>query len=295
MTPPFSVVLPVYDGEEPEHFRTALDSVFRQTTPPDELLVVEHGPLTDELNAVVESFRKKHPDSLTVERVHPNLAFGEVCRAGVRRSSHDLVARMDADDIAHPDRFRRQLQFLEDESEVDLVGGHLAEFHTDPDEVHAVRRVPTDPDAIASRAQYANPINHITVMFRRKAVLAAGNYRRAPGMEDYDLWVRMLLNGSTLANLDEVLGKARIDETYGRRGGSKLASEELRLQYSFFRSGFVGVPTFVRNVMTRVPVRLAPARLRGAVISRFTREPATQSWVAADGDWEETRAPDASS
>ena len=148
----------------------------------------------------------------------------------------------------------------------------MEESETDPEDVHAVRKVPTDLSDIADKARVRNPVNHTTVMFRRPAVLSAGNYQRALGMEDYDLWVRMLTDGSNLRNLPAVLTKARIDRQYGRRGGVSLARSEAARQYEFLRTGFIDWSTFLFNLCTRVPARLAPVWLREKLVMAFFRD-----------------------
>jgi len=156
---------------------------------------------------------------------------------------------------------------------VDVVGGYVAEFEDDAESPHAVREVPTDHDDIARRAKTRSPMNHVTTMFRRDAVLSAGNYRSTDPLEDYDLWVRILLDGATLANVPAVLVKVRAGpEMYRRRGGLRYACQELALQARFRRWGFVGVGTFLANSVARIGIRLLPNAVRGKLYSMFLRE-----------------------
>lgn len=265
--------MPLSSAEEPAHLRTALESVFDQTRLPDEVLLVQDRALPDGLDAVVEDFGEAYPDRIETVTQTDGDGLGAALRFGVRRCSHDLVARMDSDDISVPDRFERQLRVFEDDPSIDLVGGYTAEFERDPDAVTAIGRVPTSAEAVAVRARYRNPINHPTVMFRREAVQSAGNYRPAHGMEDYDLWVRMLLSGHVLTNIPEVLIKYRVDDGYQNRGGRAAVEQELKLQYDFLRNGFIDPLTLGRNLLTRVPVRMLPGPVRDALIARFIRDP----------------------
>jgi hypothetical protein len=179
---------------------------------------------------------------------------------------------MDADDISVPSRFELQLEFFRENPSYDVVGGQLEEFRSDPDSPTARREVPTEHDEIVQRARYRSPMNHGTVMFRRGAVLRAGNYRAVDRMEDYDLWVRMFLAGTKFANLPEVLLKARAgEEIYGRRGGLEYAREEVRTQVEFFRRGFTPAPVFLFNLFTRTTLRLLPDRVRGRVYRVLAR------------------------
>ncbi|WP_121744672.1 glycosyltransferase [Natronorubrum halophilum] len=273
MKPAFSVLMPVYHGDDPSQLDVAVRSVIDQSVRPDEIVIVEDGPLTRELSAVLDSYERECEGRLSRYRLRENVGIGNALRAGVTRCEHELVARMDADDISVPDRFERQLAVFERRPDVDVVGGYIAEFDDDPNDRYARRIVPTNHASIAARARFRNPMNHITVMARRRAILDAGNYRDFLGMEDYDLWVRMLSNGSTFANVPSVLAAARIDRRYSQRGGIDVARAEARLQRSFYRSGFIDAPIFLYNLLTRVTLRLLPGRIRGRLIARYTRTP----------------------
>ena len=275
---PFSVVLSTYRGDDEDELTVALDSVFDQTCPPDEVLLVTDGPLSDELDETLELFEASYPDTFRVYRLDENVGRGYARRVGVENVSHDIVAMMDADDVCRPYRFERQLEYLSQHPEVDIVGSYYSEFAETPDNPHAVRVVPTDHDDIASMARHRSPMNQVTVMFRKEAVLSAGNYRNVQRMEDYGLWVRMLRDGATFANIPESLVDVRAsEEMYGRRGGTAYAKEELRLQYEFYQMDFINLPRFLFNVVTRVPIRLVPHSIRGVVYSTLFRSEETES------------------
>lgn len=261
-----------YRGDHPDQLATALDSVFEQTRPPDEVVLVADGPLTDALEAVIARVEGAHPE---VFRLHPlpeNRGQGVARREGIEAASHPLVAIMDADDVCKPERFERQLAFLADHPDVDVVGSYLEEFETSPADPHAVREVPTGHDDIARLARRRSPMNQVTVLVRREAVLSAGNYRDVDRLEDYGLWVRLLLDGARFANIPEPLVAARAGERmYGRRGGWTYAREELRFQYDCWQWGFIGPARLLANLATRVPIRFVPNRLRGAVYRRLFR------------------------
>ncbi|SDK72237.1 glycosyltransferase [Natronorubrum texcoconense] len=273
MSPAFSVLMPVYHGDDPSQLAVAVRSVIDQSVRPDEIVIVEDGPLTRALDAVLDAFQREYGELISRYRLRENVGIGNALRAGVQRCEHELVARMDADDISVPNRFERQLAVFDRRPDVDAVGGYIAEFDDDPADLYARRIVPTNHASIAARARFRNPMNHITVMARRGAILEAGNYRDFLGMEDYDLWVRMLSNGSTFANVPAVLAKARIDRHYTQRGGIAVARAEARLQWTFYRAGFVDAPILLYNLLTRVPLRLLPRRIRGRLIARYTRTP----------------------
>lgn len=267
-----SVILPTYANDDPDELGTAIKSVLDQTRIPDEVLMVKDGELPSELEAIVEQFEIEHPSILRSIQIPTNRGLGNALRTGVEEAAHEYIARMDADDISVPARFERQLNFLVENPEVDIVGGYIEEFDTDPKNTVGRREVPTDHQDIEQMARFRSPMNHGTVVFNREIALEAGNYRDVDRMEDYDLWVRMLLDDATFANIPEVLVSVRAgEELYGRRGGWEYAREEFRTQTEFYKRGFTSLPVFLFNTASRGGLRLAPDRLRAYIYRKFAR------------------------
>jgi glycosyltransferase involved in cell wall biosynthesis len=267
-----SVLLPVYENDDPDHLRTAIDSVVDQTVTPGEVLIVQDGPVPSKLATVLDEYAREHASIVAVHQLPENRGLGSALRAGVKWCSNDLVARMDADDVSVCDRLERQLAAFRERPSLGVIGGYIGEFTTDPGEVTAVREVPIDHEAITEMAKFRSPMNHGTVLFRKEAVLAAGNYRPVDRMEDYGLWVRLLQNGVRFANVPEVLVKVRAgEELYDRRGGFEYACEEVRLQWDFYRWGFVSLPRFVANTFLRASLRFLPNSVRATIYARFAR------------------------
>ena len=267
-----SVILPTYRGDEPDALRTAIESVLEQTRPPDELLIIEDGPLTPSLKSVIESIDPQRPIQVSSVTLSENRGLGNALRIGVEKARHGLIARMDADDISVRNRFERQLLFFKSNPETDIVGGYIEEFDSDPESPIARREVPESHRDIRQMARFRSPMNHATVMFRRKTVLSCGNYRSVDPMEDYDLWARMLRDGAVFRNIPEVLLKVRAGpDMYERRGGLKYAREELRTQLQLYQCNITSLPLLVLNSVTRVGLRLVPNRLRGVVYRTLAR------------------------
>ncbi|MCS3856504.1 glycosyltransferase involved in cell wall biosynthesis [Salinibacter ruber] len=268
----FSVLLTTYEGDTPQELDAALDSTINQTRPPEEIVLVKDGPLTEELTAVVDSYVDRYPDLFSIHRLRENRGRGAAAAIGLKHCTNDLVGIMSADDVNVSNRFERLINFLKDNPEVDVVGGFIAEFDEELDEEIDTREVPTDPEDIRQFALRRCPMNEVTVMFRKNAVLNVGGYRGLDKMEDYDLWVRLLVNGSTLANIPEVLVHVRTGEGFSsRRGGFKYAREEIRQQIEFFKWGFLSFPRFIANVVTRVPLRLVGNSIRDKLYKIIAR------------------------
>ena len=154
-----------------------------------------------------------------------------------------------------------------------MLGGQIIEFEKQLSQGKKSRTVPTSHEAIFASAKTRNPINHMTVAFKKSAVQAVGSYRHAPLFEDYDLWVRLLVAGYQFANLPEVLVYARAgDAMYERRGGLAYARYEWAIQQSFYQQGFLPIAQLLKNLAIRLPVRLLPNSLRSLVYQKLLRK-----------------------
>lgn len=267
---PFSVLLSVYHKEYPNYLRESLDSVLCQTLPPDEVVIVKDGPLTDELEAVLADFATRYP-IIKIVPLEENGGLGKALNEGIQHCSYDIVARMDTDDISKPERFEKQIMFMAEHPEVDVCSAWIEEFEGSTDNVLSIKKLPETHDEIMHYAKYRAPINHPVSMYRKAAVLKAGGYSGFP--EDYYLWVKMLMGGARFYNIQESLLYFRFsEELIQRRGGWWYAKADIRSQIDFYKMGFLSLPLLVYNLMIRVTVRLTPTSLRTFIYKRLLRK-----------------------
>lgn len=268
-----SVLMPIYGGESPLYLAQCLESLKAQSLPADEILIVKDGPLGEHLEVVLREYETELP--IRTLELARNQGLGAAARLGVEQCRNELIARMDSDDLCVPRRFEIQVAYIESHPETDIVGGFIREFDSDYRSGLASRKVPSEHRAICALAKRRNPMNHMTVLFRRTAVLAAGNYRTWFGFEDYDLWVRMIRNGARFHNLEDVLVLARCGNgMQTRRGGWDYLRREASLLWSFREGGFITTPAALWNIACRIPARLAPSSLRGKIYRKFLRSTA---------------------
>ena len=268
----FSVLLSLYIKEQPSFLIQSLDSLFSQTLLPSEIILVEDGPLTEELDVIVSDYKRRYP-ILKVVYLEQNQGLGRALNEGLKHCSYDLVARMDTDDIAKPNRFEKQVRIFNEYPEIDVCSAWVEEFIESPHYPVSVKKLPEQHDDIVVYAQSRNPINHPVVMFRKKAVLEAGGYQHFPLFEDYYLWVRMLANGARFYNIQESLLYFRTSpDMFKRRGGLKYAMDELRFQKVMFDMNMISRKQFMLNVMTRFPVRIAPNQVRSWLYKKALRK-----------------------
>ncbi|WP_138442563.1 glycosyltransferase [Sinomonas susongensis] len=278
----FSVLLPVYAGDASQRVRRAIASVtVDQTVPPAQLVIVRDGPVGDDIEAVLRDAERNPDYKADVLRLPAGVGLADALDAGLELCRHDVVARMDADDVALPERFERQLALLSEG--YDIVGSAIAEIGDDESQRLASRPVPVSHREIMAQLGFRTPFNHPSVMYRASAVRAAGGYRGVPDMEDYWLWARMLHGGSLGANVPDVLVLYRVSEgAYARRGGRRMLVAELRLQRRLLGARYLGPLAFGRNVLVRGAYRLVPTRVRRrGYRTAFTELPAPEEPATA--------------
>lgn len=229
---PFSIITSVYRNDKPEFVRVALDSMLvKQTVKPSEILLVQDGPVPSSLEELLAEYEAKYPDIMHIICLEKNGGLGNALRLGVEKAKYDIIARMDSDDVCLPNRFEKQLKYIEIHPECDIVGGQMTEFIGAPAHIVGKRIVPESNEGIYEYMKSRCALNHVTVMFRKKAVLSVGNYQDWFWNEDYYLWVRMMMAKCVFANLPDTLVNVRSGEDqYARRGGIKYFKSEEGIQ-----------------------------------------------------------------
>ena len=269
----FSVLLSVYGKENPLFLQESLKSILMQTRKPDEFVIVKDGPLTEALENVISDFLNECGSITKIISLPENKGLGVALQKGVLECTCGFIARMDTDDIAHPDRFEKQMEYLEKHPDISLLGSWIQEFSTDAAHPDTYTRLPCTHEEIARYAKKRNPFRHMTVILKKSAVLESGNYRNFLWFEDYDLWVRLLQHNFKAANLPEYLVSVRADrKMFARRGGLSYFKQEFKFQTFLYESGFISAFSYVKNLLIRGMVRILPNSLRSAIYMNFLRK-----------------------
>lgn len=267
----FTATIGCYKNDSPSDFRTAFLSIYNQTVRPDEIIITIDGPIPELLDNVIQECEQNY--NAIVLRIPENRGQGEAHALAVDHASYDYIAIMDADDIAVPDRFEKQIKEFEKDSLLDIVGGQIEEFIDDPSNIVGVRRVPLLDKEIKAYLKKRCPFNHMSIMIKKSSVLNAGNYQTWHYNEDYFLYCRMMLQNPFFRNLPDTLVKVRVGkEMYQRRGGWKYFISEAQLQKWMLLHRIISFPRYVVNIFIRLCVQvLMPNWLRGFVFQIFFR------------------------
>lgn len=272
---PFSIVTSVYRNDKPEFVKRAHDSITKlQTVKPNEIVLVVDGPVPDDLKKLIIEIEQSAPDLYNVIWLPENKGLGNALQLGVQKAKYDLIARMDSDDVAAPDRFEKQIAYMELHPECDVVGGQITEFIDSETNIVSKRIVPCTHRDISAWLKTRNPFNHMTVMMSRTRTLAIGNYIDSHFNEDYFLWIRMDEAGYKFANLPDTLVNVRVGkEMYQRRGGWKYFQSEKRLHDYMFGHKMISFPHYCFNILGYFLIQcVVPNKLRGFFIQKLLRE-----------------------
>lgn len=266
---PFSVLMSLYIKERPEYLRQSLDSIFSQTLKADEVVLMEDGPITTELKSVVKEYQNKYQE-LKVVSLPVNGGLGKALNEGLKYCSHNLIARMDTDDVAKPDRFKIQVDFMNKHPEIDCCSSWIEEFVDSTDNVVLIKKIPECNEEIYKFGKSRCPVNHPAVIYRKKSVISCGGY--GPFPEDYYLWGRMLKAGCVFHNLQESLVYFRFSEdVFKRRGGWKYNKSIIKLQKELYKLSYTSGFQYIRNVFIRSIVALIPNWMRSWFYKKFLR------------------------
>lgn len=208
------------------YLEAAIDSILGQTLRDFEFIIVDDAS-TDASLAIVERFAAQDR-RIRILRNDTNQGLGVVLHRGVAEARGEFVARMDADDVAMPERLEKQLRYFHEHPDTDVLGSYamdIDEHGRDTGE----RRVPTAHARIVA-LMWSNPLIHPTVMFRRQRVVEAGSYSPAARRrQDYDLWFRCARHGLRFANLPEPLLRYRFSQNTLRRNDLRAMWQQVRV------------------------------------------------------------------
>lgn len=228
----------VYCKENPEFLDMSIKSMLEQTAISNDFVIVCDGPLTKELDAVIEKYRNKYFEIMNIIRLEENSGLGKALSIGMGYCKNEIIARMDSDDFAIPDRCRKQLDIISQKG-IDIVSGIVQEFREELEDSPTLRVVPENHEDISKFAKKRNPFNHPAVMFKKEAVSKAGGYQSFYLLEDYFLWIRMLQNNAIAYNIQEPILHMRTGSgMYKRRGGLSYFISILKLRVYMKNTGF---------------------------------------------------------
>ena len=269
---PYSVLMSLYAKEKPEFLSLAIDSMVNQTVKPEQIIIVEDGPLNDSLDMVVEKYVESDPGLFTIIKKEQNLGLGLALNDGLLAARNELVARMDTDDISVLNRCERQLKVFESDNGLSIVGSWVDEFCETIDNVVSTRIVPENNRDIYEFSKKRSAFNHPVVMYKKSSVLEAGGYSDLRRNQDIDLFGRMLFKGYKAYNIQESLLYFRTNLGLAKRRKSwENTKSYIKTIKRFWKIGYSSFSDYITVLFCQMVLFLMPARLQSWFYKRFLR------------------------
>lgn len=266
----YSVLMSVYKKEKPEYLKIAIESILNQSVQTDDFVIIEDGLLTEQLENIIKNYEEKNDNINVIRRIN-NRGLGISLQEGVLACKNDIIARMDSDDYSLPQRCEKQIKVIEEGK--DIVGTNIDEFKNDIDNIVSTKKMPKSKEEIYKYAKYRNPFNHPTVMYRKEAVLNAGNYNDLYRLEDYELWIRMLSKDVECCNIQESLVRMRVNkEFYARRGGKDNLKSHLKLKKIMRKNNQISTAEYIIGCMIMTFRAYCPGRIKGFLYKIILRK-----------------------
>lgn len=260
-SPNFTVLISVYHKETVSNFNDCMTSIWDcQNLKPKQIILVKDGPLPTALDMAIATWKKKLGKVLLVTALPENQGLGRALNHGLRHADYELVARMDTDDICLPNRFEKQVFFMQENQSVSCSSCSVVEFDDSLSD-RWVRRLPINHGEITKFAKFRNPINHSAAIFCKSDVLAAGGY---PDIypEDYMLWINMIKNGCIFQNEPEVLLRMRAGTGFLNRRDFRFFLGELKTFIYMYRIDFINIFELAWNIVVRLAYRNLPRLIK---------------------------------
>lgn len=271
----FSVLISVYDKENPDFFFQAIESLVNQTLLPNEIVLVKDGPLTQELESILNKFMEEYPNLFSIVSLEKNMGLGYALNKGIKVCKNNLIARMDTDDICKLNRFEKQISFLQHHPEIDVLGANMEEFNKIPGDLNSYKINPKSGKKLLKYSKFRCPVNHPTIIFKKESVLQNGGYGEdILLLEDFTLFIKMLKNGCIFYNQQEVLLNFRIGsgiEIIKRRSGKNYVKNELKFLNYAYKIGHISKIERLIYLCTRIPLRYMPPKFVLWIYHTFLR------------------------
>jgi len=255
----YTVLMSLYYKEKPDYFKESVESMLIQTLKPEQIVIVKDGPLTNELESLVEQYKIKNEQLFTIIALEENVGLGKALDFGLEACRNELVARMDTDDISLPERCEKQVHEFNKNPSLSIVGTMIDEFYDEPTNIVSSRNVPTEHEEIVKFMRRRSPFNHPAVMFKKSEVIRCGGYGAFRRKQDLDLFSRMLNNDCIAANIDESLLLFRSNEdNFKRRRSWSYCKSYIDVQYAVWKRGHCSLIDFLYVIIGQMVIFISP-------------------------------------
>lgn len=264
----FSVLMPVYFGDQPRLLDKAIISVFKNSIRPKYLYLIIDGPIRLSLDLIILKHKKNFGAKICIHKLKKNRGLSIALNIGLKKIKDDIVIRADADDINSSERFKNLLKKINEG--YDVVGSNIIEYSEN--KLTTIRKVPTNQSDIIFWIKYRNPFNHMSVAYKKSKILKLGGYPHLHFFEDYALWAKVVKANLRVTNLNKILVKAFVDNNfYKRRGGFKYLLNIYNFQKFLLDQKIISINIFLVNCIIRSFFSMLSSPLRYFFYKKFLR------------------------
>lgn len=269
----YSVLMSLYQKENPEWFEASMDSIINQTIIPNEIVLVLDGPISGELMESVNNYKNNYEKMINILPLDENIGLGKALDRGLDICTNELIARMDTDDISLPTRCEKQLSEFNKNPNLSIVGTNIDEFYDDPENIVSSRVVPSSHEDIKKFIKRRSPFNHPTVMFKKGAVIDSGGYGKLRRKQDLDLFSRMINNGYEAKNINESLLLFRSNENnFKRRKSWSYVKSYIIAQYAIWKRGHCSLFDLLYVVFGQLIFFVLPVPILKRISTKYLRK-----------------------
>ena len=270
----FSVILPVLERQDIKlGFSKAIESIFKNTIKPDQVVVTIDGKVSKHFEEILKSYEFKN--KLDLVWIPSKVGLDKALNLGLLKCRNEIIFRADGDDINKTNRFEVQLPYLLDI--YDIVGSYVDEYDEDGKYI-STRKVPQTDKDILKMMPFRNPINHMTVGFKKSQIIKLGGYPELFLKGDYGLWIKLKAANLKFFNIDQSLVKAKTGKRMIKdRGGRKYILSEFFLQKFLLKNGLTNIFLAIVIFFMRSSVFALPENMRSLIYLKFLRSRSNDS------------------
>jgi len=260
----FTVLMPVHNSIDLSLLKKAINSVLNNKLTPNEFIIIVDGLISKEKEFFLLDKKKKNSFVRVIFKKKTGIS--KILNYGLKISKYNIIARADADDINHKNRFFEQVKFFKN-NKVDILGSNINENINGK---KFIKKVPKSPSLF--HFSFLNPVNHMTVMFKRDKIMKLGSYPKIKYKEDYALWFLAKIRGYAIANLDLSLVNSRIDTmTIKRRKNIQAIFSEFRLYFFLIKKNIFLIFLLSFSLLFRIFFLILPNFVYLFLLTRINR------------------------
>lgn len=250
----------VYKNDTVEYFIEAINSVLNQTLKPEQIIIVRDGPVTIEMQSVLDNYKSVSTGNIKIVELEKNVGLAQALNIGIDYCDCEYIARMDADDVSLDTRFEEQMMIFKSDHSIALVSSWYDQYNESMTTKITDRKVPEKHREIVAFSKTRTPFNHSCAIYKKDAVISVGKYPEITSYcEDWWLALRLMKRGYELANIQRSLVKVRGGNNFfTRRSGIKYLKIEIMNFLQMYNENLIGFYDLVRNIFIRLPIRLLP-------------------------------------